>query len=170
MKIQMILIMLLLGVVLTVHLAMNGQVGAALKNPRVGNALFWCIGAITALVIGFSGWRPGALEPLKQINPLLLTAGVMGGCLVFGIAWVFPRFGAANGTICLLAGQMVSGLIISHFGWLGSPQQPVTLLKLAAVVLLFVGVGMMVYEPKSNAAPPASQNVPAMSSDEPKKP
>ena len=154
MKIQLILIMLLLGVVLTVHLAMNGQVGAALKNARVGNAIFWCIGAATALVIGFSGWRPGALEPLKQINPLLLTAGVMGGCLVFGIAWVFPRFGAANGTICLLAGQMVSGLIISHFGWLGSPQQPVTLLKLGAVVLLFVGVGMMVYEPQAAIQPP----------------
>ena len=41
-----------LGVVLTVHLAMNGKVGEAIGNPRVANALFWCIGAIGACVIG----------------------------------------------------------------------------------------------------------------------
>ena len=35
----------ILGVVLTVHLSMNGKVGAVLNNPRVGNAVFWCIGA-----------------------------------------------------------------------------------------------------------------------------
>jgi transporter family-2 protein len=31
---------------------MNGKVGSALANPRVGNALFWCIGALTAVLIG----------------------------------------------------------------------------------------------------------------------
>jgi transporter family-2 protein len=169
MKIQLILIMLTLGVVLTVHLAMNGQVGAALNNARVGNAMFWCIGAATAIVIGLSGWKQGALEPLKNINPLLLTAGAMGGCLVFGIAWVFPRFGAANGTICLLAGQMVSGLVISHFGLLGSPHQPVTPMKLGAVVLLFVGVAMMVYEPQA-AAQPGANDAPQAVQDAAKKP
>ena len=46
-----------LGVVLTVHLAMNGKVGAVINNPRVGNALFWCRGAITAIAIGLSGWQ-----------------------------------------------------------------------------------------------------------------
>ena len=46
-----------LGVVLTVHLAMNGKVGAAINNPRVGNALFWCIGAVGAVLIGLSGWQ-----------------------------------------------------------------------------------------------------------------
>jgi transporter family-2 protein len=55
---------MLLGVVLTVHLAMNGKVGAALNNPRVANALFWCIGAAGAIAIGLSGWQPGALSGL----------------------------------------------------------------------------------------------------------
>ena len=47
--------------VLTVHLAMNGKVGVALNNARVGNAVFWCIGAIGAIVIGLTGWQAGAL-------------------------------------------------------------------------------------------------------------
>jgi transporter family-2 protein len=85
---------MLLGIVLTVHLAMNGKVGAALNNPRVANALFWCIGAAGALAIGLSGWQPGALSGLKGVHPALLTAGLMGASLVFAIAWLIPQIGA----------------------------------------------------------------------------
>jgi transporter family-2 protein len=52
MKLHLYAFTLLLGVVLAVHLSMNGKVGAALGNPRVGNALFWAIGAVGAAVIG----------------------------------------------------------------------------------------------------------------------
>ena len=31
---------------------MNGKVGASLNNPRVANALFWCVGALAAIIIG----------------------------------------------------------------------------------------------------------------------
>src|SRR6266478_4450947 len=102
MKIHLLLFTMLLGVVLTVHLAMNGKVGAAINNPRVGNAVFWCIGAVMALIIGFSGWQSGALQPLAQVNPWLLTAGALGASLVFGIAWLIPQIGAGPLTMIML--------------------------------------------------------------------
>src|SRR5262245_45607618 len=105
-----------LGVVLTVHLAMNGNVGAVLNNQRVGNALFWCIGAVTAVAIGATGWHTGALSGLRQVNPILLTAGAMGATLVFGIAWLIPQIGAQQMTVMLIAGQILSAMALSHFG------------------------------------------------------
>ncbi len=129
-----------LGVVLTVHLAMNGKVGAALDNARVGNALFWCVGAAMAVVIGATGWRSGVLDGLRDVNPILLTAGAMGACLVFGIAWLIPRIGAGPFTLTLLAGQIISGLVISHFGWLGSPVQPFGVKALAGAVVMIAGI------------------------------
>jgi len=119
---------------------MNGKVGNVLQNARVGNALFWCIGAVGALAIGVGGWQAGALGPLKQVHPILLTAGVLGACLVFAIAWLIPRVGAGNVMITLLAGQVLGGLIMSHFGWLGSPVQPVTAVKVVGVLVMIVGV------------------------------
>jgi bacterial/archaeal transporter family-2 protein len=129
-----------LGVVLTVHLAMNGKVGAVLSNPRVGNALFWCIGAVTALLIGMTGWQAGALSGLRNVNPLLLTAGAMGATLVFGIAWIIPQIGAANMTMMLLAGQILSAMTLSHFGWLGSPVQPVSLMNIVGALVMLGGI------------------------------
>jgi transporter family-2 protein len=129
----------LLGVVLTVHLAMNGKVGAAIGNARVGNMLFWCIGAVGAIVIGMTGWEAGALSGVRDVNPILLTAGLMGASLVFGIAWLFPRVGPANATIALLAGQLISGMVLSHFGWLGSPVQPITVRSAIGGAMLLIG-------------------------------
>ena len=129
-----------LGVVLTVHLAMNGKVGAVIGNPRVGNALFWCIGAVTAIAIGLSGWQAGALGGLRQVNPLLLTAGAMGATLVFGIAWIIPQIGAANMTLMLLAGQILSAMTLSHFGLLGSPVQPLSLMNIIGAIVMLGGI------------------------------
>src|SRR5262252_3649532 len=145
MKVPLYLMTMLLGVVLAVHLAMNGKVGNVLQNARVGNALFWCIGALGAVAIGLSGWQGGALDPLRQVHPALLTAGVLGACLVFAIAWLIPRVGAGNVMITLLAGQVLGGLIMSHFGWLGSPVQPITLTKVAGVVVMIVGVTLATF-------------------------
>lgn len=142
MKTPLYVLTMFLGVVLAVHLAMNGKVGSVLNNARVGNALFWCIGAAGAIAIGLTGWQSGALGPLKQVNPVLLTAGVMGACLVFAIAWLIPQVGAGPVMITLLAGQVLGGLIMSHYGWLGSPVQPVTLIKVIGVAVMIGGVVM----------------------------
>ena len=145
MKIHLILMTMFLGIILAVHLAMNGKVGVALENPRVANAVFWCIGAVTAVMIGLSGWQSGALAPMRQVHPLLLTAGALGACLVFAIAWLIPQIGAGPVMIILIAGQVIGGMVMSHFGWLGSPVQPVTLMKAAGVVVMICGVVLATY-------------------------
>jgi transporter family-2 protein len=145
MKLPLYTLTIFLGAVLTVHLAMNGKVGSALNNPRLGNALFWCIGALAALLIGYTGWHPGALNPLREVNPLLLTAGAVGACLVFGIAWLIPQVGAGPVMITLLAGQVFAGMLLSHFGWLGSPVQPVTSMNLIGAAVMIGGVALATY-------------------------
>jgi len=142
MKLPYYALTVLIGIVLTVHLAMNGKVGAALDNPRVANALFWCIGALTAVLIGLSGWSSGALKPLRDVNPILLCAGILGACLVFGIAFLIPRIGAARLTLIMLAGQILGGLVLSHFGWLGSPKEPISVRALLGTLIMFAGVAL----------------------------
>jgi transporter family-2 protein len=140
MKPILYLLTIFLGIVLAVHLSMNGLVGASLKNPRVGNALFWCIGALGAVVIGATGWQSGALDGIRDVNPILLTAGLMGACLVFAIAWLIPREGAAAVMIMLIAGQVLGGMVLSHFGWLGSPVQKITLTNILGAAVMLGGV------------------------------
>lgn len=146
MKLHLLVLTVFLGVVLAVHLAMNGKVGAAINNPRVGNAVFWLIGAVGAAAIGLTGWKSGALAPLSQVHPVLLTAGLLGASLVFAIAWLIPQVGAAAVMITLLAGQVLGGLLMSHYGWLGSPVEPVTPMKLVGVAVMIAGVALATFK------------------------
>ena len=139
MKAQYLLMTMFFGVILSVHLAMNGVVGTALNNARVGNALFWCVGAATALVIGFSGWHAGALDNLKNVNPLMLTAGAMGASLVFGIAWTGPQIGWGTFTVVLVSGQVLTGLVLAQMGWLGAPHT-MTATQMVGAGVVLVGV------------------------------
>jgi bacterial/archaeal transporter family-2 protein len=135
MKLPFYIFTIFLGIVLAVHLSMNGRVGSMLDNPRVANAFFWCVGAFMAVIIGITGWRPGSLNGLKDVHPALLTAGALGACLVFAIAWMIPRVGARGVFITLIAGQVFGGMTLSHFGWLGSPLQRVSALNIVGAVL-----------------------------------
>lgn len=139
MKIYLIALMLIIGFVLTLHLAMNSQVGAILKNPRMGNAIFWVIGGVTAVIIGLTDWDPAVFSRLKEVPLWLLTAGIMGGALVFGIAWTMPKLGAGNAFVLMIAGQVISGMIFSHFGLFGSPVEPISIAKLGGALLLVAG-------------------------------
>jgi bacterial/archaeal transporter family-2 protein len=134
-----------LGVVLALHLAMNGKVGASINNARVGNAFFWCVGAAMAVIIGISGWQPGALSGLRHVNPLLLTAGALGASLVFAIAWLLPQVGARGMFLSMLTGQIIGSMMISHFGWLGSPVQRLTPISIFGAITMFGGALLTTY-------------------------
>ncbi len=147
MKVQLFALTIFLGIILSVHLAMNGQVGAIMKNPRVANAIFWCIGALAAVAIGLSGYSSGALAPLAEVPKWLLIAGAMGASLVFAIAWILQpgRMDAGSFFVTLLAGQVLTGLVLSHFGLLGQPVVPVSLIKLIGVALMIGGAAMVTF-------------------------
>jgi uncharacterized membrane protein YdcZ (DUF606 family) len=63
-----------------------------------------------------------------------------GASLVFGIAFLIPRVGAGRFTITMLAGQILAGLVLSHFGWLGSAREPISAKTLIGAVVMFAGV------------------------------
>ena len=145
MKIHLFALMLLIGIVLALHLTMNAQVGIILKNPKMGNALFWIIGGVTAVIIGLTSWETEVFNRIKDVPIWLLTAGAMGGLLVFGIAWIIPQIGAGPAFILMIAGQIITGMVFSHFGILGSPVEPITLTKVLGALLLLSGVGIVTF-------------------------
>jgi transporter family-2 protein len=59
---------------------------------------------------------------------------------VFGIAWIIPQIGAQQMTVMLLTGQILSAMLLSHFGWLGSPVAPVSLSNIMGALLMIGGV------------------------------
>ena len=51
-----------------------------------------------------------------------------------------PRIGALLLLSLTVAGQMVASIVVDHYGLLGFPQQPATLLRLLGVAFLVAGI------------------------------
>ena len=47
---------------------------------------------------------------------------------------------AAAVMIMLIAGQVLGGMILSHYGWLGSPVQHITLMNIVGAAVMIGGV------------------------------
>lgn len=146
MKIILSLLTFVIGVVLSLHLSMNSQVGEILENPRMGNAFFWVIGAATAVLIGVTSQDAMAVfDRIREVPLWLWTAGAMGAALVFGIAWVIPQLGAGATFIVMIAGQVIAGMVLSHFGVLGSALEPINMMKVFGALLLIAGASIVTF-------------------------
>jgi transporter family-2 protein len=66
--------------------------------------------------------------------------GLCGAFYVVGSVVAAPRLGAATLVALIFAGQAVSSLLVDHFGWVGFDEQPISLGRIAGVLLLAAGV------------------------------
>ena len=140
----------LVGALIGLHLAMNGKLGmefGAVASDKfravaAANLFFWGTGALAAL-LSFLAFGPGSpVDYFRAATKPLLTAGAIGALILFAITFLIPEKvgGAGPGFIFLVVGQVLIGLVISHFGLLGSTPDPLTLKKAAGVALLFGGL------------------------------
>jgi len=73
----------------------------------------------------------------------LYLGGVYGFVIIVSLAFVFPRIGAAVAIALVVLGQGCAALAIDHFGLMGMPREPVTLVRVAGLLLIGGGVALL---------------------------
>ncbi len=68
------------------------------------------------------------------------TGGFLGAVLVVVSVIVAPKLGAAAMMGFMVAGQMIAGLVLDHYGLVGYETHPVNFWRLAGAVMLVGGV------------------------------
>ena len=69
--------------------------------------------------------------------------GLFGAFYVAISTVVAAQLGTTSLLALALLGQLATALVIDHFGWLGLPEHPITLIRLAGVGLLGAGVWLI---------------------------
>jgi len=95
----------------------------------------------------------GILAVILQAKPDMVAArnlpwyawvgGLYGAIFVVAAAWGVPRLGVALTITLMVAGQLLIGLILDHFGAFGAPAHPISLGRIAGVALVIGGVLMV---------------------------
>jgi len=135
---------LAVGLGLAVQVAMNTQLRSFLKSANSAALVSFLVGtlALVALVIGTRAPVP-TRETLSAVPMWAWFGGLLGAFNVASATVIANELGATTLLALVLAGQLATALVIDHYGWLGMPVNPITLTRVAGVVLLSIGVWLI---------------------------
>ncbi len=111
---------------------------AALTNFGVGLA------CLLALALAIAVPWPRA-ESAGQAPWWAWMGGVVGACYVAASAAFARRLGAAGWLAAIVTGQMLTSIVLDHFGLLGFAIHPTSFLRLVGAVLLLFGVVLVLW-------------------------
>ena len=133
------------GLLLTVQVGMNAALRTPFGNPgtaALANFVVGTVGLVGYLLITRAEW-PGRAA-LTGAPAWAWFGGLLGAFYVASSVIVGPRLGAAALLALTVFGQIVASLVVDHYGWLGFPQHPFNLTRLAGALLLLAGVILIV--------------------------
>ncbi|WP_372822075.1 DMT family transporter [Pseudomonas parafulva] len=136
-----LLIALLAGAAVPFQAGSNAALGRLLGHP------LWAAGV--SLLISLMMLVPALLlmrAPMPQLQNLAQApwwawlGGVAGVIYITAALVLTPRLGAAGFIVCVIAGQVLSSLLIDQFGLMGLPEKPVNLPRLLGVAMIVGGM------------------------------
>ena len=132
------------GFGLTLQIGMNSKLRTVLSNANIAALISFIVGT-TALILLLVVTRTPmpARETLASVPAWAWFGGVMGAFYVAISTVVASQLGTASLLGLALSGQLAMALVVDHFGWLGLPEHPITLTRLAGVALLGAGAWLI---------------------------
>lgn len=140
----LILIALVLGAVLPTQVAINTRLAVAVQSPLISAFISFLVGTIALLsYILIAGIPLSNASGVRNAPPIAWTGGVIGAFYVAMSIVLLPKLGVALTISLIIAGQMIMSLVIDHFGLFGVPVRELSLLRIAGVLLIVLGVVMI---------------------------
>lgn len=132
------------GFGLTLQIGMNSRLRTVLQNANTAALISFLVGTVglIALLIATRAPMP-ARDTLASVPVWAWFGGLMGAFYVAISTVVASQLGTASLLGLALLGQLAMALVADHFGWMGLPEHPITLTRLAGVALLGAGVWLI---------------------------
>jgi transporter family-2 protein len=132
------------GGALAIQVAMNTMMGNYAAGAAGATLLSFLTGALAlalVMVLARSSWPTPRL--VAGAPWWAWFGGVLGGVYVLVTVVLSNKLGPGPMFAAIVAGQMVTAIVLEHFGWLGVPQHPVSVARAFGVVMLVGGVALI---------------------------
>ncbi|RJQ68206.1 MAG: DMT family transporter [Desulfobacteraceae bacterium] len=130
---------LLVGGLLSIYLPMNSLVSRYLGSAITANITFFFMALVTSVLL-FGLWGEYAtLSRLGSVPRYLYLTGFVSAFIVLATTFLIPKIGVRKFFILTISGQILTAMIVSHFGLLQTPQDPIALKKIIGALLVIGG-------------------------------
>jgi len=128
-----------LGVLMSIYLPMNSSVSRYLGSPITANVTFFLTALLTSILIFFINGQFDTLNKIKEVPAYLYLTGFISAFMILGTTFLIPHLGARKFFILLISGQIIMAIVVSHFGILESPKDPISIKKAIGASIVIIG-------------------------------
>lgn len=129
------------GMMMPTQAAINNKLAGTVESPILAAFISFFVGTIALFIyVAAAGIPVGNLFLAKDASMVSWTGGILGAFFVAASVTLVPRLGVALTFSLIIAGQMLTTLVIDHFGLLGVPVKEVNVFRLLGVSLITIGV------------------------------
>lgn len=143
---ESILFILLIGLAGGIAVGVQSPL-ASMLTQRLGtfeSVFIVHLGGALVAVIPLLFWGGGKLSQWRSVPWYAWTAGIFGLVVISAISYMIPRIGVAGSIITIVSGQLLVGMILDHFGWLGADVRPLDATRLIGMGIVLFGVWLTV--------------------------
>jgi len=141
------------SILLIILIGLTGGIAVGLQSP-MASMLTQRLGIFESVFIVHIGGAVIALIPLliygsrlgqwRSVPWYTLGAGVFGLIVIAAISYMIPRVGVAASIVTVVAGQLLVGTILDHFGMLGANIRTFDATRAIGLAVVLVGVWLTV--------------------------
>ena len=136
--------MCLAGMGIPVMAALNGGLGTKLGSPSLATTILFAVGGVISLGYLFLSNGQLKFECREPIPIYFYLGGFFVMFYIISMTWIAPKFGVANSISLVLLGQLISMVIIDHYGFLGAQHHSISIQRLTGLALIIFGVLLVV--------------------------
>lgn len=143
----LILMALAAGAASAIQAPINSQLARGLNSEPLLAALI-SFGSGTVLLLLLCLWRvnwQGTAPLLSQQPWWRFLGGTLGAGFVFTTVILAPRLGVTNMLFFIIVGQLLTAMLIDHYGLLGMVARPVQIWQVLGVLVVALGLGLFFF-------------------------
>ncbi|WP_428667758.1 DMT family transporter [Runella sp.] len=137
-----LLLAFLIGISNAVQGGVNSQLRLATQNPLLSSVISFGTGFI-GLVFCYTIFNKDpfpSLETFRNITWWKWMGGLLGAFYIVTVIFIIKDIGPANMICLVIAGQLVAGVLMDHFGLMGFPIHTVNTWRILGIGLIVGGV------------------------------
>jgi len=141
------------SILFIILIGLAGGIAIGLQNP-MASMITQRLGIFESVFIVHVGGAVIALIPILILGSKLsqwrsvpwyaLGAGFFGLIVIGSVSYMIPRIGIAAAITTIVAGQLLVGLALDHFGLLGATVKPLELTRVIGIAVVLAGVWLTV--------------------------
>jgi transporter family-2 protein len=134
------ILVLIAGALTAAQPPTNAVLARAGGSVILAALLSFTVGTLVLLAV-LAAMRPAmSIGALRDVPWWAWAGGFYGAFFVAVGAWAAPRLGVASMVTIGVAGSMIGALIIDHYGLLNLDRAPISLGRVAGILLVLAGV------------------------------